>query len=126
MNFMKKIVLIVEDHPDSRIFMKVLVEGFGYEVIEAVDGEEAIQLAHYGNPNLILMDISMPEMDGLTAIRIIRESMDKNKMPIVAVTAHGKALNKLLIEAGCNEIVNKPVDFEVLQPVIEHYLKVTL
>ncbi len=119
---MKKIVLIVEDHPDSRGFMKALVESYGYEVIEAADGEEAVQLAHYGKPNLILMDISMPEMDGLTAIKIIRETMDKNRMPIIAVTAHGKALNKLLLEAGCNGIVNKPVDFDTLQPVIEHYL----
>ena len=119
---MKKIVLIVEDHPDSRSFMKALVESFGYQVIEAVDGEEAIQLAHYGKPDLILMDISMPQMDGLTAVRIIRESLDKNRMPIVAVTAHGKALHKLLIEAECNDVVNKPVDFANLQPVIEHYL----
>ena len=119
---MKKIVLIVEDHPDSRNFMKALVESHGCEVIEAIDGEEAVQLAHYGKPNLILMDISMPEMDGLTAIKIIRETLDKNKMPIIAVTAHGKALNKLLLEAGCNGIVNKPVDFDALRPVIEHYL----
>ncbi|MDQ6786934.1 MAG: response regulator [Acidobacteriota bacterium] len=119
---MKKKVLIVEDNPDSRGFMKALVESYGYEAIEAVDGEEAIQLAHYGQPDLVLMDISMPEMDGLTAIRIIRESLDKNKMPIIAVTAHGKALDKLLIEAGCNDIVNKPVDFDTLLPVIEQYL----
>ncbi len=119
---MKKIVLIVEDHLDSRNFMKALIESYGYEVIEATDGEEAIQLAHYGKPNLILMDISMPEMDGLTAIKIIRETMDKNKMPIIAVTAHGKALNKLLLEAGCNGIVNKPVDFDTLEPAIKRYL----
>jgi CheY-like chemotaxis protein len=64
----------------------------------------------------------MPEMDGLTATKIIRETLDKNKMPIIAVTAHGKALNKLLLEAGCNGIVDKPVDFNALQPVIERYL----
>jgi CheY-like chemotaxis protein len=119
---MKKIVLIVEDQSDSRNFMKVLIESYGCEVIEATDGEEAVQLAHYGKPNLILMDISMPEMDGLTATKIIRETLDKNKMPIIAVTAHGKALNKLLLEAGCNGIVDKPVDFNALQPVIERYL----
>jgi CheY-like chemotaxis protein len=102
--------------------MKALVESHGCEVIEAIDGEEAVQLAHYGKPNLILMDISMPEMDGLTAIKIIRETLDKNEMPIVAVTAHGKALNKLLLEAGCNGIVNKPVDFDTLQPFIERYV----
>jgi CheY-like chemotaxis protein len=120
---MKKKVLIVEDNPDSRSFMKALVESYGYEAIEAVDGEEAIQLAHYGNPHLILMDISMPEMDGLTAIRIIRESSGENKIPIIAVTAHGKALNKILLEAGCNDILNKPIDFDTLLPVIEQYLK---
>lgn len=119
---MKTIILIVEDQPDSRDFMKALMESYGYQVIEAADGEEAVQLAHYGKPNLILMDISMPEMDGLTAIKIIRETLDKSKMPIIAVTAHGKALNKLLLEAGCNDIVNKPVDFDTLQPAIERYL----
>ncbi len=119
---MSKIVLIVEDYEDSRNFMKYLVESYGYEVIEAGDGIEAIDKFKQFHPDLILMDISLPMVDGLTTTKTIREFEDSSKVPIIAVTAFGGLYYKQAIEAGCNDLIDKPVDFEMLAPVINQYL----
>ncbi len=118
---MKKI-LIVEDYADARSFMKFVVEMYGYEVIEAANGQEAVETVKHELPDLILMDLAMPVMDGFTATRIIRESNGKDQMPIIAVTAFGSSCYKQAIEAGCNDLVDKPVDFEKLKPVLTRYL----
>ena len=118
---MQKIILIAEDYDDTRCFMKFLLEGFGYEVLEASNGQEAVDKVKNYNLNLILMDIAMPIMDGLTATRIIRESESKTRLPILAVTAHGKSFYQRAMEAGCNDLIAKPVDIETLQPLIEQY-----
>ncbi|MEP7038764.1 MAG: response regulator [Acidobacteriota bacterium] len=119
---MTKKVLIVEDYEDTREFMKFLLESYGYQVIEAADGIEAVDLAKNQAPDLILMDISLPVVDGLTATRTIRECNTKAQMPIIAVTAFGKNFYNKAIEAGCNDLIDKPVDFDVLEPILTHYL----
>lgn len=119
---MQKIVLIVEDYEDTRSFMKIIVESYGYQVIEASDGLEAIDQFKQFHPDLILMDISLPKVDGLVATRTIRECDNTGKVPIIAVTAFGKSYYKQAIDAGCNDLLNKPVDFDVLEPVIHKYL----
>ncbi|MEO8073338.1 MAG: response regulator [Acidobacteriota bacterium] len=119
---MTKKVLIVEDYEDTREFMKFLLESYGYQVIEAADGIEAVDLAKNQAPDLILMDISLPVVDGLTATRTIRECNSKAQMPIIAVTAFGKNFYNKAIEAGCNDLIDKPVDFDVLEPILTHYL----
>ena len=119
---MQKKILVVEDTEDSRQILKILLEMNGYSVLEAENGSQAVKSAAEQHPDLILMDISMPVMDGLTATKFIRKSDNTNKIPIIAITAHGKYLYKQAIEAGCNDLVSKPVDFDRLQPVIEHYL----
>lgn len=118
---MKK-VLIVEDYEDTRTFMRFLVESYGYQVIEAADGIEAIQWTKNFDPDLILMDISLPTVDGLTATRTIRETKSLEKLPIIAVTAFGKVYYDRAIEAGCNDLINKPIDFDLLEPVLNQYL----
>ena len=119
---MIKKVLIVEDYEDTREFMKFLLESYGYQVIEAADGIEAVDRAKNQSPDLILMDISLPVVDGLTATRTIREYNTKAQMPIIAVTAFGKNFYNKAIEAGCNDLIDKPVDFDVLEPILSHYL----
>lgn len=119
---MSKTILIVEDYDDSRNFLKFLVESYGYEVIEASDGIEAIDRFKQYNPDLILMDISLPMVDGLTTTKAIREFDGSRHIPIIAVTAFGNLYYKRAIEAGCDELIGKPVDFEVLEPVINKYL----
>lgn len=118
---MKK-VLIVEDYEDTRDFMKFLLESYGYQVIEAADGIEAIDRVKQQHPDLVLMDISLPVVDGLTATRVIRESNATEEVPIIAVTAFGKSYYKKAMEAGCNDLIDKPVDFDVLEPILNQYL----
>ncbi|HVE59987.1 MAG TPA: response regulator [Pyrinomonadaceae bacterium] len=119
---MAKKVLIVEDYEDTREFMKILLESYGYKVIEAADGIEAIDRVKQYHPDLILMDISLPVVDGLTATRAIRQFDTAAKVPIIAVTAFGKNYYKKAIEAGCNDLIDKPVDFDSLEPILRSYL----
>ncbi|HSK72708.1 MAG TPA: response regulator [Pyrinomonadaceae bacterium] len=119
---MRKTILIVEDYEDTRSFMKFIVESYGYRVIEASDGIEAVDRFKQFHPDLILMDISLPVVDGLIAAKTIREFDDSEKVPIIAVTAFGKLYYKQAMEAGCDELIDKPVDFEMLEPVIHQYL----
>ena len=119
---MQKTVLIVEDYADIRTMMKFLVQGYGYEVIEAVDGQEAVEKARQHALDLILMDLSLPVMDGLTATQIIRTLDGLGKIPIIAVTAYGNSYYRRAMEAGCDDLINKPLDFKNLEPILNQYL----
>lgn len=119
---MSKKVLIAEDYADTRSFMKFLVESYGYQVIEATDGQEAIQTVQQEKPDLVLMDLAMPIMDGLAATRVIRGFDGMARLPIIAVTAHGQSYYRLALEAGCDDLINKPLDFGTLEPVLNQYL----
>ena len=119
---MPKTVLIAEDYADTRLMMKYLLQRFGYEVVEAADGQEAVDKVKQTHPDLILMDISMPVMDGLTATQNIRKIDGFSKVPIIAVTAYGKSYYRQAIEAGCDDLINKPLDFDNLEPILEQYL----
>ena len=119
---MQKKILVVEDTEDTRQMMRCLLEMSGYTVLEAVNGMQAVESASKQHPDLILMDISMPVMDGLAATKFIRKGNGDCKIPIIAVTAFGNQYYNQAIEAGCNDLVSKPIDFDTLQPVIERYL----
>jgi CheY-like chemotaxis protein len=120
--FMNKKVLIVEDVADVRAMMMIMVRLNGYEAIEARDGYEAIMETKKHHPDLILMDLAMPVMDGVQATKIIRGMDDCADIPIIALTAYGKTLNDEAFQAGINEVIVKPLDFDNLQPLINHYL----
>ncbi|HEY0048364.1 MAG TPA: response regulator [Pyrinomonadaceae bacterium] len=119
---MQKKILIAEDYADIRLMMKMLVRGYGYEVIEASDGYDAIEKVRQHHPDLILMDLSMPIMNGLTATEIIRTFAGMEKVPIIAVTAYGKSFYGKAIRAGCNDVLSKPLDFDNLEPLLNRYL----
>jgi CheY-like chemotaxis protein len=119
---MLKKVLIVEDYADTRELMKLMVQSFGYMSIEAANGIEAVLSVKSEIPNLILMDIALPDIDGITATRIIREYLRGIEVPIIAVTASGKFYYREAIEAGCNDVIGKPLDYDSLEPVLNHYL----
>jgi CheY-like chemotaxis protein len=120
---MKKTILIVEDYEDVRGFMKILIESYGYQVVEATDGIEAIDRFKIFHPDLILMDISLPMVDGLTAAKTIREFNEGKQVPIIVITAFGKHYLNKAIEAGCNALIDKPVDFDALKPILNKYLE---
>jgi two-component system cell cycle response regulator DivK len=119
---MSRKVLIVEDYEDTRQLMKYLVESYGYQVIEAANGLEAIETIKHHFPDLILLDISMPIMDGLSATKAIRNFDGASQIPIIAITAHGKQFYQRAIDAGCNDLIEKPVDFDHLEPILNQYL----
>lgn len=120
---MSKTILVVEDFEDNRYLIKYQLEKLGYEVLQAEDGQEAIQMAKYNSPDLIIMDIALPLVDGLTATRIIREDIDQaKKIPIIAFTASGNSIYKEAINAGCDALLSKPLEIDTLKPVIEKYL----
>lgn len=116
-----KTVLIVEDYPDVRMMMKIMIQHCGYNVLEASDGYEAVETVKKHHPDLIFMDLSMPVMDGLTATQIIRKSENCPDVPIIALTAFGDLYYEEAIKAGCNEVINKPMNFDKLEPIIEQY-----
>ena len=95
----------------------------GYRVVEASDGEQAVELAVQKQPALILMDLSLPKLDGLAATRKIREHKLIGKVPIVAVSAHDSPETRTeALAAGCDEYVTKPIDFDQLDELLKRFL----
>lgn len=101
-------ILLVEDHPDSRDALRALLEAVGYRVRTAVNGSEAVEQALADPPDLILMDVMMPQMDGFEATRRLRATPGFPDVPIVAVTAMEGA-REMSTEAGCSGYISKPV-----------------
>jgi len=117
-------VLLVEDTEDNRFMMRRLLEMAGYRVIEAMNGEEAVKLAKTQSPHLILMDLSLPVIDGLAATRLIRKLPEFEAIPIIAVSAHDTSdFQSEAIDAGCNSYVTKPIDFNELEELIGKLLQ---
>ena len=117
-------VLLVEDSEDNRFMMRRLLEMTGYRVVEAMNGEEAVKLAERETPQLILMDLSLPVLDGLAATRLIRKLPQLASTPIIAVSAHDTAdFQSEAIKAGCNSYVTKPIDFSELETLIRQLVK---
>src|SRR5205814_4070098 len=113
-------ILLVEDFDDTRLMMKLWLLKHGYRVIEAQTGEEAIAAAQRELPDLIIMDMMMPRMNGLDATQRIREYQALRQTPIVAVSAYGAGeYRSLAIDAGCNEYVSTPFDPGALAELIK-------
>ena len=113
-------ILLVEDFDDTRLMMKLWLVKNGYRVVEAETGEEAINVAQRELPDLIIMDVMMPGMNGLDATQRIREYQALRRTPIVAVSAYGaNEYRSLAIEAGCNEYVSTPFDPDALAELIK-------
>jgi len=119
-SFAGLVVLVVEDHDDTRAMFKTLLELYGCIVLEAEDGQAAIRLAESARPDLILMDMRLPLVDGLAATRCIRERSWLRQVTIVAVTGDASVKFQLqTIAAGCNECLVKPIDFDRLECLIK-------
>lgn len=104
-------LLLVEDVEDNRDLARLLLEGAGYEVLEAVNGAEAVEMARQHRPDLILMDLSLPGMDGWEATRAIQSDAALAGIPIVAVTAHAMAGDReRVIAAGFEGYISKPIE----------------
>jgi two-component system cell cycle response regulator DivK len=118
-------ILVVEDYDDIRLMMRSALEKNGYQVIEATNGREAVEVALRDHPDLILMDIWLPMQSGITAMELIRKDAEMSKVPIVAVTAYGAVgLDRKAIEAGCVECLTKPLNLDQLKAVVNRLLPV--
>lgn len=112
-------VLLVEDTEDNRMMMRRLLEMSGYRVSEAVNGVEAVIVAERETPDVILMDLSLPLVDGLAATRRIRQLPDLAGVPIIAVSAHDTAdFHAEALAAGCDAYITKPIDYTELEDLI--------
>jgi CheY-like chemotaxis protein len=114
------IILVADDTDDIRLMIRVMLEHKGHRVVEAAHGREAVELATSERPDVILMDLNMPVMDGIEATRCLRGQPETSNMPIIAVTAHCADSNwrRRALSAGCIACVGKPVDFRRLEQLI--------
>lgn len=120
---MRKRVLITEDMADLRTVLRTVVESLGYECLMASNGREAVDMAAAELPDIILMDMVMPVMDGLQATRLIRQNPKTGSIPILAVTALGTHKDREdILQCGCDDYISKPFKFAQLIPRIEKLL----
>lgn len=118
----QKTVLVVDDTEFNRELIVQLL-GDEYTVIEAVDGQEALTKAEEERPDLILMDLGMPVMDGWEATRRLKANKDLKQIPIIAITSHAMVGDEIQArEAGCDDYIPKPVDEEILIQKVKKFI----
>ena len=118
-----RVVLVVDDHKDIRELLRLSLQMRGCRVVEAANGEEAVAMANQVHPDLILMDLSMPVLDGYEATRRIKARPDLSGTPVVAVSAFRDPGNRRrAFDAGCVECVSKPVDFGMIDGLLKEHL----
>jgi two-component system cell cycle response regulator DivK len=117
-------ILVVDDNRDNRELVVKVLKNRGYDMVEAVDGEDALRKAQDERPGLILMDISLPKMDGYEVIQRLKSQEEYRDIPIVALTAHVmKGDKERAMNAGCIGFIPKPIDIRELPEQIRYYLK---
>jgi two-component system, cell cycle response regulator DivK len=116
-------ILIVEDNPDNMTLLTDILETLGHTVISARDGQQGLELTATEQPDLILMDLSLPVMDGWTAVRQIKANPALKDIPIIALTAHAMAGDReRALAAGCDDYLSKPIDLSLLTVKITKHL----
>jgi DNA-binding response OmpR family regulator len=118
------LVLVVEDHEDTRFLLKTMLEMRGYRVSEARDGEEGVRLARRERPRLVIMDATLPRLDGLAATRRIRSDSALESVPVVFLSGHAQPdFRAAALDAGGTDFLVKPVALDVLASVLERHLR---
>jgi two-component system cell cycle response regulator DivK len=119
----KATVLYVEDHPDNRMLVRRILMAYGYGVLEAEDARGALEVVKTQTPDLILMDINMPDIDGYTLTSRLKAYPNLAGVPIIALTANVmKGDRERSLEAGCDGYIQKPIDVDNLASQIERFL----
>ncbi len=120
---MTKRILYIEDNPDNRLLVRRVLQAEGYAVVEAVDGQSGMQQAAETKPDLILMDINLPEIDGYEVTARLKQLPGLSRVPIIAVTANVmKGDREKTLAAGCDGYIQKPIDIDLLPGQIERFL----
>ncbi len=119
----KKKILIVEDNRSNLKMLRLVLGGIDCEILEAVDGAEAMEVAIENRPDIILMDIQIPKMDGLEVTRRLRKMQEFSKTPIIALTAFAMEKDEQTgLDAGCNEYMTKPFSTAKLLEIVHKYI----
>jgi two-component system cell cycle response regulator DivK len=117
-------ILVVEDNQDNMTLISDVLLSLNYEVLQAFDGEQGVKAAVAERPDLILMDLSLPRMDGWTATRKIKAEDNLSAIPIIALTAHAMVGDReRALEAGCDDYVSKPINLRELAGKLTQYLR---
>lgn len=120
---MKKKILYIEDNEQNLYLVKFILEKHGYEVVSALDGQEGIDKAAVEKPDLILLDIQLPRMDGYAVAKALRINPDMAGIPIVAVTSYAMAGDRdKAMAAGCNGYIEKPINPDTFMQQVEQHL----
>jgi two-component system, cell cycle response regulator DivK len=121
----RKRILVVEDNPLSLALLKQLLKAHGYEILETPEGLQALDLARDEQPDLILMDIRLPDISGLDVTRLLKQNDRTKTIPIIAVTALATSeYEKKGLESGCDAYIAKPITLDNLLRTIESFLKI--
>ncbi|MER2598900.1 MAG: response regulator [Caldilineales bacterium] len=116
-------ILVVEDNRELRDFMRRILQRYGYQYMDAEDGIQAVETAKTAQPDLILMDIALPELNGYGAARLLKTLPECAHIPIIAVTAHAREVDrKQALEMGCDAYLSKPYSLHDLMALIEEFL----
>ncbi|MFA5352610.1 MAG: response regulator [Thermodesulfovibrionales bacterium] len=121
---MGKLVLVVDDNDKNRKLLKIILEKKGYEVKEAVDGRDAVEIARKEPPDLVLTDIRMPVMDGIEATRIMKSEEPTKSVPVIIITSSAMKgdRERLMAESGCDAYIAKPLDIREVLEVVERFI----
>ncbi|MBI2333136.1 MAG: response regulator [Chloroflexi bacterium] len=117
-------ILIVEDNMDTYELVRFILEKNGFETFLAMNGRDGVNAANKQQPDLIIMDLSMPEMDGWTAMRLIKGNTVTSSIPMIALTAHALPSDrKRAFDAGCDEYITKPMDLLDLLDTVQNRIQ---
>jgi CheY-like chemotaxis protein len=120
----KPLILVVDDDEDNLLLMAYILEHLGCSVLTAVDGLSALSVARTHQPDLILLDVLMPQMDGIEAVSQLRKDLTIKKIPVIAVTALAIAQDReRLLQAGFNDYVSKPYMLEEIEATVQRHLR---
>ncbi len=120
---MKRNILIIEDNEQNLYLLRFILEKKGFQVFAAKEGQGGIELAASLKPDLILLDIQLPVMDGYTVARLLRETAELDEVPIIAVTSYAMAGDReKALEAGCTGYIEKPINPETFVRQVEQFL----
>ena len=120
----RPIVLVVEDNKDIRDLLALFLLEKGCHILEASNGRQGVQLAREAHPDLVLMDLNLPQLSGLQATTILKNLTDTKDISVVALSAHctDTRWRELAIDVGCEDCITKPIDFAELKRVLSSYL----
>ncbi len=120
---MKRNILIIEDNEQNLYLLRFILEKKGFQVFAAKEGQAGIELAASLKPDLILLDIQLPVMDGYTVARLLRETVELEEVPIIAVTSYAMAGDReKALEAGCTGYIEKPINPDTFVQQVEQFL----